>query len=193
MSLRFILPAMALASAVALTAQSVTNNSIPVFRDTTQTTRQLVLQEDPAYPYLTPVDQCWLIMGYLSEDDKIDPLSPKGKPTGDDIVNTYVTGKPGHVPGQVASGLRFGPDVPGAPMIIGAAGITPEHRGKYLYFRVFNATRIGDATKYMVFKKPYKVTEVGPLMVEFYPDYGWDTDPVWKWIKPPKGKNKCKD
>jgi hypothetical protein len=182
----FILVAFA---ATFLSAESVTENSIPVFRDTTDTTRQLVWQEDPNYPFLTPIEKRWIIMAYLSDDNIINPLSKKGKPTGDDIVNTYVTGKPGHMPGQVASGLRFGPDVAGAPLIVGAAGIAPEYRGKYVYFRVFNAPRIEDATKYMVFKKPFKVTEAGPLMVDLYPDYAWDTKPVWKWIK--AQKNKC--
>jgi len=159
-------------------------NSLIRFMDTSDYTLSLVRQEDPEYPTLTPAAQRWVVLAYLSEDDVIDPLSETGEPTGDDIVNPYITGLPGTIMGQVATGLLFGPEQAGSPLGIGAAVITPDHFGKYVYIRIFNSTRIETATKYMVQAKAFEVTQPDPQMINILPDYAWDVDPVWKWIKP---------
>lgn len=165
---------------------AATENAIVNFIDETSATLNLVRMEDPEYPILTPKDERWLILTYISDDDKIDPLSNEGQPTGDDYVNPYNTRLPGSVVGQLAYGLIFGPEVANSPLVIGGAVITPDHFGKYIYIRVFNAITLADATKFMTLTKPYLVTKAGPQQVEIIPEYGWDETPVWKWIDPPK-------
>lgn len=175
-----------------LYSQTNVTSSITTFRDLSDSTRILVWQEDPEYPFLTPPEYRWLIMAYLTEDDIINPLNEKGEPTGDDIVNPYVSNIPERGIGQVSSGLRFGPDIAGAALILGGGVVvTPDNFGKKLYLRIFNAPKLEDATKYMVFKFPLRVIEAGPKLVNIYPYLPWDTDPVWKWISEPKPEHPC--
>lgn len=165
-------------------------NAVIGFKDPSDSTLALVRLEKPDYPVLTPISERWIIIAYISKDDKIDPLSPDGNPTGDDIVNTHMINTlEGSIMGQVATGLNFGPESAGRPLNIGGAVIKPEHFGKYVYIRVFNAHNIKNATKYLTLSKPFLVESEGPQMIQIFPDYAWDTKPVWKWIK--AQKNKC--
>jgi hypothetical protein len=175
--------------AVAQTSQ----NAIVNFKDQSDSTYKLILQEDPNYPVQTPQEYRWMIMAYLSTDAKIDPLSETGAPTGDDYINPYETKLPGTIPGQVTYGLRIGPTEVGTPLAFGGSVVTPEHFGKYIYIRIFNAHKLEDATKYMVLSKPYLLTADGPQNVTIIPEYGWDMDPVWKSIKHAKTQHPCGD
>jgi len=169
----------------------ITQNAIINFRDQSDSTYQLILQEDPEYPVQTPQEYRWMIMAYLSTDARIDPLSETGAPTGDDYINPYETKLSGTIPGQVTYGLRIGPKEVGSPLAFGGSVITPEHFGKYLYIRIFNAHKLEDATKYMVMTKPYHISSGGPQNISIIPEYGWDMDPVWKWIREPKTEHPC--
>lgn len=171
-------------------SQTITSAAI-LFKDTSDSTYSLVCLEDPDYPEVTPEDQRWMILAYISEDAIIDPLDHDGIPSNDDIVSPYLTGIPNSIMGQVARGLMFGPKDYGMPLNSGAVILPAEYIGKYVYIRVFNAHRLEDATKYMVLSKPYKVLEPGPQIANIFPDYAWDTDPVWKWIVEPKTEHPC--
>ena len=59
---------------------------------------------------------------------------------------------------------RIGPAEVGSPLSPTSSVVKPEHIGKYIYFRVFNAHKLEDATKYMVFTHPYKISEAGRRM-----------------------------
>ena len=162
-------------------------NTIIAFRDTTDYSHSLVWLEDPEYPVNAPAERRWIILAYLSGDDVIDPLSEDKLPTGDDIVNTFITNKEGHIAGQLANGLIFGPEEFNYPLIIGGSVLTPEQFGKKLYLRIFNAPTLDAATKYMEFDGLIEVKEeVYPVIIDVRPGYGWKQDPVWKWIKPPQ-------
>lgn len=170
----------------ALNAQTATDKVYIRFVDRSDSTFHLFRLEDPGYQDMTPVESRWIMLGYLSEDDIIDPLSPNGEPTGDDIVNPFVIPIEGSIKGQVAGGALFGPAEYGSPFMPGFAIVTQEHFGKYLYIRVFNATSISKATKYIVLKHPHLVkAESNPVILDIFPDIGWDTEQVWKWIQPP--------
>ena len=182
---RYILMLMLVMGALSLMAQEMPN-AIVVFRDTSDATYRLIQLEDPDYPVNTPVEERWLILAYLSEDDKIDPLDAKGNPTGNDIVNPYLTSTEKAIEGQVTNGLLIGPEEIGYRLGFGGAVVTPEHFGKYVYIRIFNAHKLEDATKYMVLHTPILVEGEGPQSTTIIPDYGWDMDPVWKWIEAPR-------
>lgn len=168
----------------------ITPNAIINFKDNTDSTYVLVQLENPNYPVMTPLEDRWLVMAYLSKDNKINPLSKKGLPTKDDIINPYNTKLPGTIIGQVTYGLRFGPTEVGIPLSFGGSVITPEHFGKYIYIRIFNAHKLEDATKYMVLSKPFKITQSGPQDITIIPEYGWDLNPVWKSFR--KNKSNIK-
>jgi len=167
-----------------------TPKAINIFKDNTDSTYVLVKMEDPDYPLIPPLEDRWLVMAYLSKDNKINPLSRKGLPTKDDYINPYNTKLPGTITGQVAYGLRFGPEEAGKPLSLGGAVVSPEHFGKYIYIRIFNARTLEDATKYMVLSKPFKITQAGPQNLTIIPEYGWDMNPVWKSFR--KGKTSGK-
>jgi len=186
-----IVLAIAILAVCALATAQVTQNAIINFKDQSDASYQLILQEDPNYPVQTPEESRWMILAYISTDNRIDPLSETGAPTGDDYVNPYETKLPGTIPGQVTLGLRIGPKEVGTPLAFGGAVVTPEHFGKYIYIRIFNAHKLEDATKYMVLSKPYLLTANGPQNVTVIPEYGWDMDPVWKWIVEPKAEHPC--
>lgn len=161
-------------------------NTIIAFRDTTSYSHGLVLLEDPDYPVNASADRRWIVIAYLSTDDAINPLSESKLPTGDDIVNPFVTNKEGHIAGQLANGLIFGPGEFNFPLIIGGSVVTPDHFGKKLYIRIFNAPTLDGATKYMEFDGLIDVKEeVNPIIIDVHPNYGWKHDPVWRWIKSP--------
>jgi len=167
-----------------------TPNAIINFVDNTDSTYLLVQQEDPNYPVMTPVEDRWLVMAYLSKDSKINPLSKKGLPTKEDIINPYNTKLPGTITGQVTQGLLIGPQQIGFPLAIGGSVVTPKHFGKYIYIRIFNAHKLEDATKFMVLSKPFKITQSGPQNITIIPEYGWDQNPVWKSFRKGKSNNK---
>lgn len=168
-----------------------TDNAIVSFKDQTDSTYKLIKLEDPDYPVQTPEEYRWMVLTYISTDDKIDPLSATGLPTGDDYVNPYETKLPGTIPGQITYGLRIGPTEVGSPLAFGGAVVAPEHFGKYIYIRIFNAHKLEDATKFMVMTKPYLLNVSGPQNITVIPEFGWDMDPVWKWINEPKTEHPC--
>lgn len=162
-------------------------NTMIAFRDTTSYSHDLVWMEDADYPVNASAERRWIVIAYLSGDDVIDPLSEDKLPTGDDIVNPFITNKPGHIAGQLANGLIFGPAEYNYPLIIGGSLITPQYFGKKLYLRIFNAPSLDDATKYMEFDGLIEVKEeLNPVILDVQPNYGWKQDPVWTWIKPPQ-------
>lgn len=130
-------------------------NVTTAFKDPTLNTLNLVRQEDPTFPYPTPLDyERWMIQLYKSTDDVIDPLGPDGLPTGDDIISHPIS------PPDGILYLLFGPT--GALNISGytispSTGYYDTQQGDKVYLRLFNARTLANATKYIVFNGLYTI------------------------------------
>jgi len=140
------------------------------FKDATQTTLNLVRQENPTYPTGSGNNtNRWRVYAYTSPDAVIDPLGTDGLPTGNDAY-------------LMEMNLNFGPTgTLGMSAVVVPAAIIPTN----IYLRVFNAVQWADATKYMTFFATYAVNAGGPVNVNIMPGYGWFDAPVWQWIDPP--------
>ncbi len=148
------------------------------FRETAATgvptsTRNLILAENPSYP-LSPLPVAadrWLIQVYKSTDNVINPLNVNGLPTGDDIATvTNIASTQGLVFATtnvwLMNSIRFYND--------GLTGNT--YCGDNVYLRIFNASTIASATKYIQSTSLFTVPSANTT-VNYIPTYGWS--PSW--------------
>ncbi len=135
------------------------------------TTRTSVLTQNASYP-LSPLPAAadrWVIQVYKSTDNIISPLNSSGLPTGDDIVTvTNVPSTQGLVFATtnvwLMSSLRFYDD--------GVTGNT--YAGDKVYLRIFNASSIASATKYIESTSLYTIPSANAT-VNYIPTYGWSS------------------
>jgi len=148
------------------------------FNDLSVATRNLVLQENPAYPVSPVVGDRWVVQLYKTDNDTIEPLDTSGNPTLDDMIvtvnqnSTYgLTFLPNQFWGSAA--IRFYP-----------SGTGTAFHGDKVYLRIFNSNSISTATKYIQFLRPYTVPASNatvPVTLSV-PPYGWS---AWTWIDEP--------
>jgi PKD repeat protein len=149
------------------------------FRDTSQATRNLVLQEDPAYPNATPTTYPrFYVQFYKSVDDIINPLSIYGQPTGDDVALTNTGGNQTLALGPTGLWYANGLICPD-PIANPVPTVAYHSSGAKVYIRVFNSTSIATATRYFSSTSLYTILSA-TTNVTYIPTYGWGP-----WSMPP--------
>jgi hypothetical protein len=149
------------------------------FRDTSQATRNLVLQEDPAYPNSTPTTYPrFYVQLYKSVDDIINPLSMYGQPTGDDVALTNTNGNQTLAFGPTGTWNSSGLICPD-PIANPLPNVAYHSSGAKVYIRVFNSTTIATATRYFSSTSLYTILSATTNVI-YIPSYGWTP-----WSMPP--------
>jgi hypothetical protein len=149
-------------------------------RDNTTATRDLVRQQDPNYPNVTPANyHKFLIQLYTSKDDVIDSLDSWRMPTGDDSLASTAANL------TATLVLRFSPVGTWVPASFVFGPRRPNEvytaQGDKVYERIFNAATIDSATAYIQFNGLYTIPTTNILKSILEPPInGWS-----KWIKLP--------
>lgn len=144
------------------------------FRDTSTTTRTLIRAEDPAYPQPTPTDGSyarWVYKVYKTTDSVIDPLGSDGLPTGDDVAVTN-TGFQGYVNIGPTGGVTFNAPAFNALDPGSDPNIAYHSSGNKIYYRIFNANSVAEATKYIEWAAPYTILSA-TATISMVPTPGW--------------------
>ncbi len=113
-------------------------------------------------------------------DNVISPLSEYGLPTGDDIEAIGLF-NPGNTTGTVFL-TPVQTWVPSSAIFTYAGGAGNTFIGDKVYIRIFNASTIAAATKYMSFTSLYTITTIGTQTIQpFVPAYAWSP---WSMVPP---------
>jgi hypothetical protein len=144
------------------------------FRDTSTATRTLIWAENPSYPQPTPTDgsyERWIYKVYKTTDSVIDPLGSDGLPTNDDVAVTNV-GHTGNVNIGPTGGVTFNAPGINCPDPGSDPNVAYHSSGHKIYYRIYNASSVAAATKYLVWASPYTVLSA-TATVNFTPTPGW--------------------
>lgn len=150
-----------------------------VFSETVDKTAQtktysLIMQENPDYPAGFDKKNApgrWIIQLYKDGgDDKISPLDENGMPTGDDemITDSLLFNATQLLDLVVPYTLNL------RLIRFFAKGEKGQaQQGDKVYLRIFNASSIEEATKYLVAHTLYSIP-YDNVKLSYVPDYAWD-------------------